>query len=108
MSLRRNGTRYGLAWLTMKWLTLKSSAIRESGESLSEYDACVHGRKVVSEAAAQGTTAPEASLHFKVIERPYNDGDDALDAIAADQINYCGQLRFQSAEGLSTYHVWCS
>jgi hypothetical protein len=87
MSLLKNGTRYGLAWLTMKWLTLNSSAIRESGESLSEYDACVHGRKVVSDAAAQGTTAPEASLHFKVMERPYKDGDDALDAMAADQIN---------------------
>lgn len=63
--------------------------MRERGESLSEYDACVHGRKVVSEAAAHGTTAPEASLHFKVIDRPYKEGDDALDAMAADQISYC-------------------
>lgn len=72
----------------MKWFTLNSSAIRESGESLSEYDACVHGRNVVSDAGAQGTTAPDASLHFRVIARPYNDGEVVLDAIAADQINY--------------------
>lgn len=61
--------------------------MRKSGLALSEYDACVQGRNVVSEAAAQGTTAPDASLHFRVIERPYNDGEDALDATAADQIN---------------------
>jgi hypothetical protein len=79
----------------MKWFTLNSSAIRESGESLSEYEAWVHGRKVVSEAAAQGTTAPELSLHFRIIERPYNEGDDALDAIAADQINCYRKLHMQ-------------
>jgi hypothetical protein len=41
----------------------------------------------VSEATDQGTMAPELSLHLRVIERPYRDGEDALEAIAADQIN---------------------
>ena len=61
--------------------------MRDSGESLSEYEACVQGRKVVSDAADQGTMAPDVSLHFNVIERPYRLGEDALDAIAADHIN---------------------
>lgn len=42
---------------------------------------------MVSEAADQGTMAPDASLHLSVIERPYKEGEDALEAIAADQIN---------------------
>lgn len=41
----------------------------------------------MSEAVDHGTIAPDESLHLKVIDRPYNDGDEALDAIAADQIN---------------------
>jgi len=52
----------------------------------------------VSLAADHGTITPDASLHLKVIERPYNDGEDALDAIAADQINYMAvsfDLRFE-------------
>ncbi len=61
--------------------------MRDNGESRSEYEACVHGRKVVSDAADQGTIAPDVSLHFNVIDRPYKVGDDALEAIAADQIN---------------------
>ena len=71
----------------MKWFTLKSSAILESGESRSEYEAWVHGRKIVSEAADQGTMAPDESLHFRVMDLPYRDGDEALDATVADQIN---------------------
>ncbi len=43
---------------------------------------------MVSEAADQGTMTPDESLHFSVIERPYRDGEDTLDATAADQINY--------------------
>lgn len=42
----------------------------------------------MSVAADQGTIAPEASLHLRVIDRPYMDGEDALDAMAADQITY--------------------
>jgi len=42
---------------------------------------------VVSDAADQGTIAPDVSLHFRVIERPYKVGEDAFEAIAADQIN---------------------
>lgn len=34
-----------------------------------------------------GTMAPDASLHLSTGDRPYNDGEDALDAIAADQIS---------------------
>ncbi len=41
----------------------------------------------MSVAADHGTMAPEVSLHLRVMERPYNDGEEALDAIAADQIN---------------------
>lgn len=33
------------------------------------------------------TMAPEVSLHFKVIDFPYKDGEEAFEAIAADQIN---------------------
>lgn len=42
----------------------------------------------MSDATDHGTTAPEVSLHLRVIERPYRDGEEALEAIAADQINY--------------------
>lgn len=42
---------------------------------------------MVSDAADQGTIAPDVSLHFRVIERPYKVGEDAFEAIAADQIN---------------------
>ena len=74
----------------MKWLTLKSSAILDSGESRSVYEACVHGRKeTLGAATGQGMISPElGSLHLKVIERPYRDGEDAFEAIAADHINY--------------------
>jgi hypothetical protein len=41
----------------------------------------------VSDATDHGTMAPEASLHRRIIERPYRDGEDALEAIAADHIN---------------------
>jgi hypothetical protein len=75
----------------MKWFTLNSSATLDSGESLSEYEAWVQGRKVVSLAADHGTIAPELSLHFRVTGRPYNEGVDALEANAADQIN-CKKL----------------
>jgi len=73
----------------MKWLTLKSSAILDNGESRSVYEACVHGRKdTLGDATGQGMISLELmSLHFKVIERPYNDGEDAFEAIAADHIN---------------------
>jgi hypothetical protein len=42
---------------------------------------------VVSDAADQGTMAPDVSLHFKTIERPYSVGEAALEATAADHIN---------------------
>lgn len=61
--------------------------MRDSGESRSEYEACVQGRKVVSDAADQGTIAPEVSLHLRVMERPYRVGEEAFEAIAADQIS---------------------
>jgi hypothetical protein len=62
--------------------------MRDSGDSRSVYEACVHGRKVVSVATDHGIIAPVLSLHFRVIDRPYRVGEEALDAIAADQINY--------------------
>lgn len=43
---------------------------------------------MASEAVDQGTMAPDGSLHFSVIERPYREGEDAFDAIAADHINF--------------------
>lgn len=42
----------------------------------------------MSVAADQGIMAPELSLHFSVMARPYKVGEDALEATAADQINY--------------------
>lgn len=91
----------------MKWLTLNNSAIRDNGESRSVYEACVQGRKVVSLAADHGTIAPELSLHFNVTGRPYNEGDDALEANAADQINY-RQVNFipYLFDLYATYHIW--
>lgn len=62
--------------------------MRDKGEWRSEYDACVQGANVVSEAVDHGTMLPAASLHFKVTALPYSLGDAALDATAADQINY--------------------
>jgi hypothetical protein len=41
----------------------------------------------VSVAVGQGTMAPEGSLHFKVMDFPYMEGDDALDARAADHMS---------------------
>ena len=61
--------------------------MRVKGESRSEYEAWVQGRKVVSVAADHWTIAPELSLHLSVAGRPYRDGDDALEANAADQIS---------------------
>lgn len=43
---------------------------------------------MVSVAADHGTMAPDASLHLNVIERPYRDGENALEATAADHISY--------------------
>lgn len=60
---------------------------------------------MVSVAAAQGTIAPELSLHFKVTNRPYRDGDEALDAIAADQINYRRSATWAEKRGEYTHNI---
>lgn len=55
----------------MKWFTLKSSAMRERGESRSVYEAWVQGWNVASAAADQGIILPvRGSLHFRVTEDP--------------------------------------
>lgn len=75
----------------MKWLTLKSSAMRWSGDSRSlgddcEYCACVQGRKVASCADAQGTTRPFSSLQRRTTGWAAVE-DEALEAMAADQMS---------------------
>ena len=52
----------------MKWLTLNSSAMRESGESRSVWLVCVQELKMISVAAAQGTIDPVSSLHIRVTD----------------------------------------
>ena len=77
----------------MKWLTLKSSAMRCKGLSRSlgdcEYCACVQGRKVASCAEAQGTTRPFSSLQRRTTGCAAVE-DEALEAMAADQMSCVG------------------
>lgn len=72
----------------MKWLTLKSSAIRNRGDSRSSYLSRPQELNVISSELDQRTIEPLSSLQYKWTGGyMYMVVDDALDARAADHIS---------------------
>jgi hypothetical protein len=88
-SRRKNGARYGRAWLTMKWLTWNNALMRCRGESWSRYTACVCGWNVFCMARGQGIMSSFSFLHSIVTESYSVEEDVAFDARAADLMSYC-------------------
>jgi hypothetical protein len=107
-SRRRNGARYGRAWLTIRWWTWNNALMRCRGESWSRYTACVCGWNVFCTASGQGMISSFSFLHRIVTESYRVEEDVAFDARAADLMSYCacklfGRLSYKSGRVRTTF-----